>query len=60
MIIPEHPFAGRDDLIRQNSDISVKLRKMETGETYDEAVDLVPCPYNYEETDIPIEEEPTE
>ena len=40
---------------RRYSDQDVMLRKIETGELYDDAVDIIPCPYTYEETDIPIE-----
>lgn len=40
---------------RRYSDQNVKLRQVETGNLYEDAVDIVPCPYTYEETDIPIE-----
>lgn len=39
---------------RRYSDQNVKLRQVETGNLYEDAVDIVPCPYTYEETDIPI------
>ena len=39
---------------RRYSDQNVKLRQVETGSLYEDAVDVVPCPYTYEETDIPI------
>lgn len=32
-----------------------KIKQVETGIVYDEAVDVVPCRYTYEVTDIPIE-----
>lgn len=38
------------------SDADMKLRQVETGNIYDDAVDVMPCRYTYEETDIPIEE----
>lgn len=38
------------------SDADMKLRQVETGNIYDDAVDIMPCRYTYEETDIPIEE----
>ena len=41
-------------LIRHYSDNGVKLRQVETGVMYDEAIDIVPCQYTYEETDEPI------
>lgn len=39
------------------SDEGFRIRQVETDIIYDDAVDIVPCPYTYEETDIPI---PTE
>lgn len=44
------------DHIRHYSDRGVKIRQVETGIIYEDAVDIVPCPYTYEETDDPIEE----
>lgn len=41
-------------LIRHYSDNGVKLKQVETGILYDEAIDIVPCKYTYEETDEPI------
>lgn len=46
--------------IRRYSDQNVKLRQIETGNLYDDAVDIVPCPYTYEETDIPVEHQTEE
>lgn len=40
-----------DTLIRHFSDKGVKLLQVETGEVYPDPVDIVPCPYTYEETD---------
>lgn len=40
-----------------------KIRQVETNEVYEDALDLIPCPYTYEETDIPLpepDEQPTE
>ena len=42
-------------LIRHYSDSGKVLLQVETGIAYDEAVDVVPCRYTYEETDKPIE-----
>ena len=39
------------------SDINMKIRQIETGYIYDDAIDVVPCKYTYEETDIPIDKE---
>ena len=41
-------------LIRHYSDMGVKLMQVETGIAYDEAIDIVPCQYTYEETNEPI------
>lgn len=38
------------------SDAGLKIRQIETGILYEDAVDNVPCRYTYEETDEPIEE----
>ena len=43
-------------LIRHYSDNGVKLLQVETGVMYDEAIDIVPCKYTYEETNEPIEQ----
>ena len=47
--------------IRHYSDKQVKIRQIETEKVYDDAIDIIPCKYTYEETDEPIEviEEPT-
>ena len=41
--------------IRHYSDQQLKIRQIETGRIYDDAVDRYPCKWTYEETDIPIE-----
>ena len=43
--------------IRHYSDQYVKIRQIETGALYDDAVDIYPCPYTYEETDEPTSDE---
>lgn len=53
MIIVELVDEGARE--RRYSDKNVKLRQMETGNIYEDAVDVIPCRYTYEETDIPIE-----
>lgn len=52
MIITELLKDGK--LIRHYSDMDMKLLQVETGMVYDEAIDIVPCRYTYEETDEPI------
>lgn len=44
-----------DDRIRHYSDQGLKILQVETGKLYEDAVDIVPCPYTYDETDEPIE-----
>lgn len=41
---------------RRYSDQNVKIRQIETGVIYEDAVDVIPCRYTYEETEVPIEE----
>lgn len=41
--------------IRHYSDEGLKIRQIETGALYDDAVDVMPCRYTYEETDEPID-----
>ena len=42
--------------IRHYSDKDLKIRQIETGILYDDAVDIVPCRYTYEESNEPIED----
>ena len=53
MIIVELVDEGTRE--RRYSDKNLKLRQIETGNIYEDAVDVIPCRYTYEETDIPIE-----
>jgi hypothetical protein len=53
MIIVE--YIESENRERRYSDQGVKLRQIETGVLYDDAVDVIPCPYTYEESDEPIE-----
>lgn len=48
------------DLYRTYSDLNFKIKKVGTNEIYDEAIDVEDAPYEYEETNIPIEEIPDE
>lgn len=38
-------------LIRHYSDSGMKLLQVESGIVYNEAIDIVPCRYTYEETE---------
>lgn len=49
----------RDGRVWHYSDKGVMLRKIETGELYEDVLDYIPSAYTYEETDIPIETELT-
>lgn len=55
MIIEELIEDG--ERIHHYSDQKFMIRQIETGIVYEDAVDVVPCRYTYEETDIPIVEE---
>ena len=44
------------DRIRHYSDQNFKIRQIETNIIYEDAVDIIPCPYTYEETDQLIDE----
>ena len=46
-----------EKFVRHYSDDGMKLRQVETGILYDEAVDLIPSQYTYLQTDIRIETE---
>lgn len=53
MIIVE--LVDDDTRERRYSDKNVKLLQVETGILYEDAVDVIPCKYTYEESDVPIE-----
>ena len=40
---------------RRYSDENVMIRQIETDILYEDAVDVIPCRYTYEESDVPIE-----
>jgi hypothetical protein len=46
-----------ETLVRHYSNKGMKLKQVETGIVYDEAIDLIPCEFTYEETDERVEEE---
>ena len=58
MILTE--LVDNETRIRHYSDADLKIRQVETGIIYDDAVDVLPCRFTYEETDEPIEVEPIE
>lgn len=40
--------------VRHYSDQGLKIRQIETGILYEDAVDVIPCRYTYEESDEPL------
>ena len=54
MIIEELIEEGR---VKHYSDAGMMIRQIETGILYEDAVDILPCRYTYEETNEPIEVE---
>lgn len=53
-------YVENGERIRHYSDRNVKIRQIETGVIYDDAVDVLPCRYTYEETNEPIETDQSE
>lgn len=47
-----------DKYIKHISDAGKKIRQIETGRIFNEAVDRIPCQFTYEETDIESDIEP--
>lgn len=47
---------GTVQVIRHYSDSNLRLKQIETDLLFDDAVDIMPCQFTYEETDIPIED----
>ena len=41
--------------VRHYSDQGFKLRQVETGELFDDAIDVIPCQFTYVETSEPAE-----
>jgi hypothetical protein len=44
-------FLNDGTLIKHYSDAGYMLLQVETGVMYSDPIDIVPCPYTYEETD---------
>jgi hypothetical protein len=51
----DYEYLNDGTIIRHFSTLGVKLLQIETGELYDDATDIVPCPFTYEETALSIE-----
>lgn len=58
-MIVQEIIEGRD-LIKTYSNIGKPILQVETGAIYGEAIDIYPCPYTYEETDMPLDNEELE
>ena len=44
-------------VVRHYSDRGVMLRQVETDTLWPDAVDVLPCQFTYEETDVPVPDE---
>ena len=47
-------YLKNGELVRHYSDEGMMILQVETGIEYEEAVDVVPCRFTYEETETPI------
>ena len=56
MVVTEIITIGSREFQKTYSDMDYKIKQIETGILYDEAIDVIPCAYTYEETDIPLGE----
>ena len=50
-------YLNEGTLVRRYSDSGYLLLQAETGIKYSDPVDVIPCPYTYEETDELVEAE---
>lgn len=53
-MIREEPIENGERVLHW-SDLNLKIRQIETGIVYNDAIDVAPCRYTYEETDEPID-----
>jgi len=66
MLIQIYPFIDEDgnvhnDLIKTcSTDPKKGIRKIETGEIFDSAVDIYPCLFTYEEVELESEDQENE
>ena len=60
MIRQEEKILGGNKFIHTYSDKGFYILQVETNVKYDEAYDIIPCPYTYEETEELIEKPGTE
>lgn len=57
MIKQEEKILGGNKFIHTYSDKAVYILQVETNIKYNEAYDIIPCPYTYLETEEEIEKE---
>lgn len=57
MIKQEEKILGGNTFLHTYSDSGFYILQVETGAKYDEAYDVIPCRYTYEETSEKIETE---
>lgn len=55
MIVQENIEIGAKQFLHTYSDSDVKILQVETQRIYDDAIDVIPCRFTYEETNIPID-----
>ena len=60
MIVQENIVINKLKFVRHFSDSGMFIRKAGTDEIYEEAIDLLPCNFEYIETDEKIETNETE
>ena len=63
MAIVTEYYKTRGDGVRLNhtySDQDLMIRQVQTGNVYEEAIDIEGAPYTYEETDVSVEVSPEE
>ena len=60
MIKQEEKILGGNKFIHTYSDKGFYILQVETNIKYNEAYDIIPCPYTYEETNEKIETEEKE
>ena len=46
-----------ETLVRHYSDKGMKLKQVETGIVYDEAIDIIPCKFTYAETSEAVKQD---
>ena len=60
MIVKENIVINDKQFQKTYSDLKVKIKQVETQAIYDVAIDITPCRFTYEETDIPVPKTPEE